>query len=78
MRYTLMLVKESGENVKNLEIIGLYCVPKNGVKTLKHDHSTGSLHIVVDSDALASPYRKILVARRKDNSALVSCAIEAV
>jgi hypothetical protein len=78
MRYMLMLVKESGENAKNLEIIGLYHIPKNGVKTMKHDHSTGSLHIVVDSDALASTQRKILIARRKDNSALVSCAVEIV
>jgi hypothetical protein len=76
MRYMLMLVKESGENVKNLEMIGLYQVPKKGVKTLKHDHSNGSLHIVVGSEALTSPYRKILTARRKDNSALVSCTID--
>jgi hypothetical protein len=76
MRYTMMLVKESGENVKNIEMVGIYRVPKNGVKTFKLDPSTGSLLIVVGADALQSPFRKIIIARRKNNSTLVSCAID--
>jgi len=75
MRYSLQLVKETGENIKNLEIIGLYRIPKNGLKSVKHDATTGLLKIVAGADAQNSKECYLLVARKKSNSSIVSCMV---
>jgi hypothetical protein len=76
MRYTFHLLKETGENIRNLEIIGLFSIPKKGVQSLRHDHSTGSLMVTVDQDAQNSDYYKLMLARNKNNSEVVSCILE--
>ncbi|MCL1893458.1 MAG: hypothetical protein FWG02_04370 [Holophagaceae bacterium] len=76
MRYNLRLVKETGENIKNLEIIGLYQIPKKGLRSVKHDTTTGLLKIIVGPEAQNSPYCNVVVARKKSNSAIVSCRVD--
>lgn len=76
MRYGLQLVKETGENIKNLEIIGLYKIPKKGLKSVKHDAASGTLKIIAGADAQNSQNCIVLVARKKSNSAIVSCMLD--
>jgi hypothetical protein len=76
MRYMLKLVKESGENIRNLEIIGIYRVPKKGVQNVKHDGSTGALKIMVGAEAQISAPSKLILANNKNTRTKVSCMFD--
>lgn len=75
MRYTIQLVKETRENIRNLEIIGLYSIPKKGVRAIKRDASAGLLRILVGPEAQNSEYNKLMLARKKSDSTIVSCVV---
>jgi hypothetical protein len=72
MRHTLHLVKETGENVKNIQIIGLYKIPKNGVKKIGHSASSGSVYVHVGADAIDSKRCTLVVARKKSDNTIIS------
>ena len=78
MRCTMHLVKETGENVKNLQIVGLYSIPNNGVKSIAHGASNGSVQIQVGAEAINSELCTLVVARKKSDNAIISYTIEAV
>jgi hypothetical protein len=78
MRYTMRLVKETGENVKNLQIIGLYSIPKNGVKSIAHSASDGGIQILVSAEAVDSKHCTLVVARKKSDNATISYIMDIV
>jgi hypothetical protein len=78
MRYTMHLVKETEENVKNLQIIGLDLIPKHGVKSMTHSASDGSLQIRVGAEAVNSEHCTLVVAREKSDNAIISYIMDAV
>ena len=76
MRYSLQLVKKTGENIRNLEIIGLFRIPKKGVSSFKHDATTGLLWITAGTEAQKSRSCKLILARRKSDSKILSCILD--
>ena len=76
MRYSLQLVKATGENIRNLEVLGIYRIPARGVRAMRHDARTGRLLLELDRDASGAPRRPFLLARRRDDRTLVSCFLE--
>lgn len=76
MRYSLQLVRGTGENVRNLEVIGLFRIPRKGVADLRHDPSRGRILVRLESSALRASRAPFILARRKDDGALVSCYVE--
>jgi hypothetical protein len=76
MRYSLQLVRGTGENVRNLEVLGLFRIPRKGVKDLSHDASLGRILVRLDSSAVRSPRVPFILARRKDDGSLLSCFVE--
>jgi hypothetical protein len=77
MRYSLELVRATGENVRNLEVLGLFRLPRKGVTDLRHDPKTASILVRLEPAALKAPRAPFILARRKDDGALVSCFVEA-
>ncbi len=77
MRYSLELVRATGENVRNLEVLGLYQLPRKGVTDLRHDPRTASILVRLEPAALRASRAPFILARRKDDGALVSCFVEA-
>jgi len=78
MRYTLQIVKATGENIRNLDVLGLYRIPAKGVEALRHDPRTGRLVIQLGAAAAGSRRTPFLLARRKDDRTIVSCYLEEV
>jgi hypothetical protein len=76
MRYSLQLVRATGENVRNLEVLGLFQIPRKGVTDLRHDAKRGRVVLRLDASALKAPRAPFMLARRKDDSTLVSCFVE--
>jgi hypothetical protein len=76
MRYSLQLVRGTGENVRNLEVLGLFQIPRSGVADLRHDPRQGRLMVRLESAALKASRAPFILARRKDDGALVSCFVE--
>jgi len=76
MRYSLQLVKATGENIRNLEVIGIYRIPSKGVASLRHDATSGHLFLELTPQASQAPRLPFLLARRKDDRSLVSCFLE--
>lgn len=76
MRYSLQLVRETGENVRNLEVLGLFRIPRKGVADLRHDPRSRRILIRLELGALRSPRAPFILARRKDDGGLVSCFVE--
>ncbi|MBI1753066.1 MAG: hypothetical protein HY014_01395 [Acidobacteria bacterium] len=76
MRYSLQLVRGTGENVRNLEVLGLFRVPRKGVADLRHDPARGRLLVRLEPSALKAPRAAFILARRKDDGGLVSCFVE--
>ena len=76
MRYSLQLVRGTGENVRNLEVLGLFQIPSKGVVDLRHDPRQGRLLIQLESSAIKAPRAPFILARRRDDGALVSCFVE--
>jgi len=76
MRYSLQLVKATGENIRNLDVLGLYRIPSKGVASMRHDAKTGRLLLELDREAAGASRLPFLLARRKDDRTLVSCFLE--
>ena len=76
MRYSLQLVRGTGENVRNLEVLGLFRIPRKGVADLSHDPRQGRLLVRLESAAITAPRGPFILARRKDDGALLSCFVE--
>ena len=76
MRYSLQLVKATGENIRNLDVLGLYKIPSRGVASMRHDAKTGRLLLELSREAAGASRLPFLLARRKDDRTLVSCFLE--
>lgn len=76
MRYSLQMVRGTGENVRNLEVLGLFRIPRKGVVDLRHDAGGGRILLKLEPAALRAPRAPFILARRKDDGALVSCFVE--
>lgn len=76
MRYSLQLVRGTGENVRNLEVLGLFRIPRKGVADLRHDPGQGRIFLQLEAAALRAPRAPFILARRKDDGNLVSCYVE--
>jgi hypothetical protein len=76
MRFSLQLIKATGENIRNLEVLGLYRIPTRGVASMRHDAKTGRLLLELTRDASGAARQCFLLARRKDDRTLVSCFLE--
>jgi hypothetical protein len=76
MRYTFQLVKANGENIRNLEVLGVFPVPVKGVTSLSHDAKTGRILLKLGPEAIGVPRGRFLLARKKDDRSFVSCFVE--
>jgi len=76
MRYSLQLVRGTGENVRNLEVLGLFHLPRKGVADLRHDPRQGRLYVRLEASALKASRAPFILARRKDDGAMLSCFVE--
>ena len=76
MRYSLQLVRGTGENVRNLEVLGLFRIPRKGVAELHHDARLGRILVRFEASAVGAPRIPFILARRKDDGAMVSCFVE--
>lgn len=77
MRYTFQLVKATGENIRNLEVLGVFDVPVKGVVSLRHDPRTGRLLVNLGPEAVGAERGRFILARKKDDHGFVSCFVEA-
>jgi len=73
MRYTLALVKATGENIRSLEVLGLFRVPARGVAALRHEPRTGRLLLELTREASGAPRVPLILARRKEDRAILTC-----
>jgi predicted RNA binding protein YcfA (HicA-like mRNA interferase family) len=76
MRYSLKLVKETGENIRNLEVLGLYRIPLRGSHSINHQATTGRLLVSMGPEAQGSPRAPFILARKKDDDSIVCCFVE--
>lgn len=76
MRCSLQIVKATGENVRNLDLLGRYLIPKKGVRELQHDAASGRLLLQLGPEAAGSGQTVLLLARRKDDRSLLTCTSE--
>lgn len=76
MRCSLQIVKATGENVRNLDLLGRYLIPKQGVREVRHDAASGRLLVLLGPEAAGSGRAPLLIARRKDDRSLLTCFTE--
>jgi len=76
MRYTLQLVRATGENIRNLDVIGLYRIPTKGTRQLNHDPATGRLLVTLGPEANGAKRALFILARRKTDGSIVFCFVE--
>jgi len=76
MRYSLQLVKSTGENIRNLEVLGLFRIPSRGVRGMRHDAKTGRLFLELSREASGAARKPFILAQRRDDRTLVSCFLE--
>jgi len=76
MRYTLQLVRATGENIRNLEVVGLYRIPTKGTRQVQHDSATDRLLVALGPEAAGAPRAPFLLARRRSDAAIVCCFVE--
>lgn len=77
MRYTVQLVKSTGENIRDLEVVGLFRVPRKGLGGLRLDPRNGGLQATLTAEAVGAPKDLLLLAKRKADQALLPCFLEA-
>jgi hypothetical protein len=77
MRYTLQLVRTTGENVRGLDVIGLYRIPVRGTRDLHLDPS-GRLMMTLSSEASGARRALFILARRKTDASIVFSFVEDV
>ena len=76
MRYTFQLVKATGENIRNLDVLGVYPVPVKGVAALQHDPHSGRILVNLNQEAVGARRGRFILARKKDDRSFVSCFVE--
>ena len=76
MRYTLQLVRSTGQNIRNLEILGLYRIPAKGTRQVRHEPATGRLLVNLGPEAVNAKRAPFILARQKDDNAVVCCFVE--
>lgn len=76
MRFTLQLVKATGENIRNLDVLGVFLVPEKGVSSLRHDARTGRILLELNTEAVGCRRKRFILARKKDDRQYVSCFVE--
>jgi hypothetical protein len=76
MRFTFQLVKATGENIRNLDVLGVYRVPVKGVAALRHDPKTGRILVNLNQEAVGADRGRFILARKKDDRSFVSCFVE--
>ena len=76
MRYTLQLVRSTGENIRNLDFLGLYRIPAKGAQQVHHDPATGRLMVTLGPEAAGAPRAPFILARHKETDAVVCCFVE--
>lgn len=76
MRCSLQIVKATGENVRNLDLLGRYLIPRRGVREVRHDAASGRLLVLLGPEAAGSGKAPLLIARRKDDRSLLTCFTE--
>jgi len=76
MRYTLKLVRETGENIRNLEVLGLYRIPSRGTRQINHQATTGRLLVSLGPEAVGAQRAPFILARKKNDDAIVCCFVE--
>lgn len=76
MRYTVQLVKATGENIRDLEVVGLFRVPRKGLGALRLDPRNGGLMATLALEAVGAPKDLLLLAKRKVDQALLPCFLE--
>jgi predicted RNA binding protein YcfA (HicA-like mRNA interferase family) len=76
MRYTLQLVRSTGQNIRNLEVLGLYRIPCKGTHQVHHDPATGRLLVTLGPEAAEAKRAPFILARQKDDNAVVCCFVE--
>jgi hypothetical protein len=76
MRYTLQLVRSTGQNIRNLEVLGLYRIPSKGTRQVRHDPATGRLLVTLGPEAAGARNAPFILARQKDDNSVVCCFVE--
>jgi hypothetical protein len=76
MRYTFQLVKATGENIRNLDVLGVFPVPVKGVASLRHDPRSGRILVNLNEQAVGAKRGRFILARKKDDRSYVSCFVE--
>ena len=76
MRYTLQLVRSTGQNIRNLEILGLYRIPHLGIRQVRHDPATGRLLVNLGPEAVKARKAPFILARQKDDNSVVCSFVE--
>lgn len=73
MRCSLQMVKATGENVRNLDLLGRYLIPSKGVREVSHDGGSGRLLVHLGPEACGAERTLLLIARRRDDRSLLTC-----
>jgi hypothetical protein len=76
MRYTLQLVRSTGQNIRNLEVLGLYLIPTKGTRQIRHDPATGRLLVTLGPEAAGVRKAPFILAKQKDDGSVVCCFVE--
>lgn len=73
MRYSLKLVKATGENIRNLELIGIFRIPRKGIENMRFDAKKGALFLSLSRDASGEDLAPFFLAKRRGDGELLSC-----
>lgn len=76
MRYNLQLVRATGENIRNLELVGVFRIPSKGTEQVHHDPATGRLMVTLGPAAAGARLAPFVLARRKSDASIVCCFVE--
>ena len=76
MRYSLQLVRATGENIRNLEVLGLYRIPRKGTRQIHHDPATGRLQVTLGPEAAGVRRAPFILARRKTDNEIICSFVE--
>ncbi len=73
MRYSLQLVKSTQHNIRSMDILGLFNLPKSGVNAMRFDNSKNRLLLALTPVAARAKRVPFLLARLKDSGEVLSC-----
>ncbi|MBI4914097.1 MAG: hypothetical protein HY823_15315 [Acidobacteria bacterium] len=76
LRLGLQMVRATGENVRNLELLGAYRIPRKGVRQLRHDGRSGRILLWLETSAAGAERGRLILARRRDDQTLLTCFSE--